>query len=155
MDRGRSQNHTDRKPTVIDIGMKLKTDPGFKVALSVFLGPHDATYGNLFQGLLDLLGHLTDQTTLRLGLADFSPARRNGVRFRYFFILLLGPPTKLFSNQLYDKVPRKVNSWFPRQNGRLPRKERYGTGHLLYSKASNFRGKGDDSPPASQGKLTF
>src|SRR4030042_1386960 len=75
MDRGRSQNHTDRKPTVIDIGMKLKTDPGFKVTLSVFLGPHVATYGNLLQRFLGLLGHLADQTTLRLGLAGFCPAR--------------------------------------------------------------------------------
>ena len=49
---------------------------------------------------------------------------RNGVRLRYFFILLLRPPTKFFSNQLYDKVPREVNSCLPRQNGRLPKKRR-------------------------------
>ena len=36
----------------------------------------------------------------------------NGVRLRYFFILLLRPPTRFFSTQLYDKVPREVNSWF-------------------------------------------
>ena len=44
----------------------------------------------------------------------------NGDRLRYFFILLLRPPTKFFSNQLYDKVPREVNSCLPRQNGDYP-----------------------------------
>ncbi len=48
----------------------------------------------------------------------------DGVRLRYFFILLLRPSTTFFSNQLYDKVPREVNSWLPRHNGRLPKKGR-------------------------------
>ena len=41
-----------------------------------------------------------------------------------FAILLLRPWTAFFSNQLYDKVPREVNSWLPRHNGRLPKKGR-------------------------------
>ena len=35
--------------------------------------------------------------------------RKNGVRLRYFFILLLRPSTRFFFNQLYNKVPREVN----------------------------------------------
>jgi hypothetical protein len=48
----------------------------------------------------------------------------DGVRLRYFVILLLRPWTAFFSNQLYDKVRRELNSWLPRHNGRLPKKGR-------------------------------
>jgi hypothetical protein len=48
----------------------------------------------------------------------------NGVRLRYFVILLLRPWTAFFSGQLYDKVPREVNSWLPRHSRRLPKKGR-------------------------------
>ncbi len=34
------------------------------------------------------------------------------LRLLYFFILLLRPSTIFFFNQLYDKVPREVSSWF-------------------------------------------
>ena len=47
----------------------------------------------------------------------------NGVRLRYFLIFLAALDQILFQ-QLYDKVPRDVNSWFPRHNGRIPRKGR-------------------------------
>ena len=46
----------------------------------------------------------------------------NGVRLRYFVILLLRPWTAFFSNQLYDKVRREVNSWLPRHKRQITQK---------------------------------
>jgi hypothetical protein len=48
----------------------------------------------------------------------------NGVSFRFFFILLLRPSNTFFSNQLYDKVPRELNSWFPHHTYGSPRNGR-------------------------------
>jgi hypothetical protein len=67
------------------------------------------------------LDHADAAEALRPFLEDLQSRQEIGGDF---VIWLLRTSTPFFSNQLYDKAPHEMNSWFPRYNGRLPKKAR-------------------------------